>query len=233
MNNTGQLVLLDTQPSEKEKELFGTWAEVLKGTIKHPKMKALSAELKKEASSSIIYPDKKNWFRALRETPYDDLKVVIIGQDPYFNGYANGLAFGTDNKKSSPKSLKVILKASKSCLNCPPPSDYSLVSWAKQGILLLNRTLTVKAGEANSHKYIGWSWFVNKVIKETNHKNPVYLLWGGTAQEIDYLIKNKEMIIKSEHPAYSLYEERDWDFNNCFEKTNELLTKTNRNQIKW
>jgi uracil-DNA glycosylase len=228
-----QLILLDTEPTEKEHEVLHSWADPLKGLLSHPKTQLLRERLKEEIEQYTVYPRPSDWFRVFRETNYNDVKVVILGQDPYYNGDANGLAFGTDDRYKYPKSLQVILKAANSIDDVNPPHNYSLVRWAKQGVLLLNTCFTVRAYEAHSHSFLGWRFFVRNVLKATNRLNPVYLLWGNSSQEFERYIENKAQVLKAEHPASSLYNQTDWLYEDCFNKCNLILSQNKRSPILW
>lgn len=179
-------------------------------------------------SSDTICPDKKLIFRAFKETPYNDLKVVIIGQDPYHDGEsACGLAFGNHVESERPKSpsLRRILGQSPSIST---KSDLSM--WARQGVLLLNSALTVKKKTPGSH-LVWWKPFTEGVIKVLNENNAglIFLLWGSKAQVYKDLIdENLHHIIIAEHPAAGVYAGRkEWESNDCFNKVNDILLRNN------
>lgn len=181
-----------------------------------------------------IYPTRDNIFRALKLTNYTDIKVVIVGQDPYHGeGEAHGLAFSVLQGKNPP-SLKNIFQELKDDLGIERTNG-NLEDWAKQGVLLLNTALTVEKDKPNSHKDIGWEQFTNRVIEIIDGKQDpvVFLLWGKHAQEKKYLIQNKKhFIIESTHPSpFSFH--KGFKGSKPFSKTNEFLKKCNKCQINW
>ena len=161
--------------------------------------------LTNEYRSRTIYPDKYDIFNALHFTPYKDIKVVILGQDPYHGpGQAHGLSFSVNPGIKTPPSLLNIYKELNSDLGCYIPNNGYLKKWADQGVLLLNTSLTVRAGAANSHKNIGWEVFTDKIISLVNEKEDpvVFLLWGNNAIKKKNLITNKKhLILTSVHPS--------------------------------
>lgn len=189
-----------------------------------------------EYNSKIVYPDMYDIFNALHFTPYEKVKVVIIGQDPYHGpNQAHGLSFSVNPGVKTPPSLVNIYKELSTDLGCYIPNNGYLKKWADQGVLLLNTVLTVRVGEANSHKGIGWEHFTNKVIETLNNKaNPVvFILWGNNAISKASLITNpKHFIIKSVHPS-PLSASRGFLGSKPFSKTNKFLTSTNQQPIDW
>lgn len=187
-------------------------------------------QLKKEV---IIYPPADKWFNCFKLTPYDNVKVVILGQDPYINeGEANGLAFSTLAKKIPP-SLQNMYKSLTNDYNCSPNTG-DLTNWATQGVLLLNTILTVESGKSLSHEKIGWEYFTQAVIKHLNNKDKIiYLLWGKKAQMYEkYIDKNKHVILKSPHPSpLSFY--RGFIESNPFLNCNLQLIKWDMTPINW
>lgn len=179
------------------------------------------------------YPKKEDIFTAFNLCAYDDVKVVIFGQDPYHEeGQAHGLAFSVLNN-IAPPSLKNIFKEINSDLG-KTRSNPNLSDWAKQGVLLLNNTLTVRCHQANSHKNIGWQTFTDNVIKELNKKEKpiVFILWGNNAISKEKLIDSKHFILKSAHPSpLSAY--NGFFGSKVFSKTNNILKDLHYNEIKW
>lgn len=196
----------------------------------------LRAFLAHEYKNGTIYPDMYDIFNALKFTAYNDVKVVIIGQDPYHGkGQAHGLCFSVMPPVPPPPSLKNIYKEIEAELGTPPPQSGDLTHWAKQGVLLLNTVLTVKAGLANSHRGIGWEIFTDKVIEllNTREKPIVFMLWGANAKAKSTLITNpNHLILTAAHPSpLSAYN----GFFGCghFKKCNEYLRQTNQEPINW
>lgn len=194
--------------------------------------------LNEQRLKNTIYPHKENVFNAFKYTPFCNIKVVIIGQDPYPNeGQANGLAFSVHhNCTILPPSLKNIYKEINNNGNYLKPLDNGcLIHWAKQGVLLLNTILTVEKKKPMSHSNCGWKIFTNKVIHCINKfkKNIVFLLWGSAAQKTKYLInQKKQFVLSSSHPSpLSAY--RGFFGCNHFYKTNQILLKINKTTIQW
>jgi uracil-DNA glycosylase len=189
-----------------------------------------------EYKNKIIYPKMSEIFNAFTKTKYEDVKVVIIGQDPYHGeNEAEGLSFSVKVGIAKPPSLINIFSELKSDLNIDPPNHGSLVSWATQGVLLLNSTLTVVKDTPKSHSNKGWETFTDEVIKLINKKETpvVFILWGSDARSKKYLITNKKhFIIESAHPSpLSAY--RGFFGSKPFSKTNDFLIKNNIKPINW
>jgi len=183
-----------------------SWKEELKEEFSKPYFAEIVNFLKSERSKNkVIYPPGKQIFNAFKLTPFESVKVVIIGQDPYYNpGQAHGLCFSVAQGVASPPSLVNIFKEINNDLNIPAPQHGNLEHWAKQGILLLNASLTVEAGLPMSHSKIGWHIFTDEVIKHiSQHKDHVvFLLWGRFAQNKEVLIdSSKHCILKAAHPS--------------------------------
>ncbi|MBQ2135423.1 MAG: uracil-DNA glycosylase, partial [Clostridia bacterium] len=169
------------------------WDEILKDEWEKPYYKKLRAFLKEEYSKFTVYPDMYDLFNALRYTSFHDTKVVIIGQDPYHEpNQAHGLCFSVKKGVEPPPSLKNIYKELNSDIGFSIPNHGELTAWAKQGVLLLNTVLTVRRGQANSHKGMGWENFTDRVIEELNKKSTpvVFLLWGANARKKAEIINN-------------------------------------------
>ena len=181
-----------------------------------------------------IFPPYDNIFEAFKLTDYDDIKVVIIGQDPYFNkGQAEGLCFSVKEGVTFPSSLKNIFKELNSDLNIPIPKSGSLRNWAKQGVFLLNTVLTVEEGKPLSHKDLGWEIFTDKVIEKINEKKTpvVFILWGNNAKSKKRFITNKNhYIIESVHPS-GLSASRGFFGSKPFSKANEFLKEKKINPV--
>lgn len=189
---------------------------------------------KMQNDTAIIYPEKKNVFNAFKLTPFEEVKVVILGQDPYINpGQAHGLSFSVESG-ALPPSLKNIFKELKTDLNISNTSG-DLTPWAKQGALLLNSTLTVRAGESNSHQDYGWQTFTDRMITALNDKvSPVvFLLWGGFARKKAKLITNKlHKIIEVAHPS-PLSAHNGFFGSKCFSQANSFLINNGMEEIDW
>lgn len=192
--------------------------------------------LKNEYNSKVIYPNMYDLFNALHFTSYEDTKVVILGQDPYHGPkQAHGLSFSVNPGVKTPPSLVNIYKELHDDLGCYIPNNGYLKKWADQGVLLLNTVLSVRAGEANSHRNKGWEQFTNRVIEVLNQKETpiVFILWGNNAISKTSLITNpKHFIIKSVHPS-PLSASRGFFGSKPFSKANELLISTNQKPIDW
>lgn len=216
--------------------LGGGWDELLKDDFESDNYKNVRNFLKKEYSERTIYPSMYDIFNCFKYTPLKDLKAVILGQDPYHNaGQAMGLSFSVPNGIIPPPSLVNIYKELQSDLGIAPVKSGDLTKWAKNGVLLLNTSLTVRSGMANSHKNIGWEVFTDSVIKKIsdNKENVVFLLWGGNARSKKKLIDTKKhLVLECAHPSpLSAYN----GFFGCkhFSKTNEYLIKHGLSPIDW
>nr|WP_307786977.1 uracil-DNA glycosylase [Pseudogracilibacillus auburnensis] len=220
----------------KNNLLHNDWASLLEEEFHQPYFESLQAFVKKEFERYTIYPEKKDIFNALHYTPYEQVKVVIIGQDPYHGaGQAHGLSFSVKPDVRIPPSLRNIFKELHNDLGCEIPNNGYLVHWAKQGVLMLNTVLTVREGEAHSHRGKGWEIFTDKIISLISEKeNPVvFILWGRPAQEKIRLIDTgKHKIITSPHP--SPFAARKGFFGSKpFSKTNEILQRSGEKSIDW
>lgn len=193
--------------------------------------------IEKEYETKTIYPPKQEIFRALNLCDFDDVKVVILGQDPYHEpNQAHGLAFSVEQGVALPRSLINIYKEISSELNVTMSStNGNLTKWAKQGILLLNTVLTVRKGQANSHKGKGWETFTDDVIKKLNEREDpvIFVLWGNNAKTKEALITNKRhYILKSPHPS-PLSASYGFFGNGHFKKINEILIEEKKDPIDW
>ncbi|MEG0250201.1 MAG: uracil-DNA glycosylase [Peptostreptococcus sp.] len=212
------------------------WDEVLKGEFEKDYYKKLREFLKNEYSSGQIFPDMYDIFNALKYTSYKDTKVIILGQDPYHNdGQAHGLAFSVKEGIKTPPSLLNMYKELNEEMGLYIPNNGYLVKWAKQGVLLLNTALTVRAHQANSHKGMGWEIFTDNIIKIlSDREDPViFVLWGANARSKKKLIdKSKHYILEAPHPSpLSAYR----GFFGCghFLKINEILESIGKEKIDW
>jgi len=183
-----------------------------------------------------VYPSEEELFSAFRLTPYDEVKVLLLGQDPYHGpGQAHGLAFSVQPGVKPPPSLVNIFKELQSDLGLPKPKDGSLVPWSKQGVLLLNAVLTVREGQANAHEGKGWERFTDAVIQKVSDKKEpvVFLLWGSYAQKKEALIDtSRHVILKAPHPS-PLSAKRGFFGSKPFRLINEALEKAGRGPIDW
>ena len=185
--------------------LGNDWDEILAGEFEQDYYKRILYWLKKEYAEQTIYPAAENIFNALRYTPYSKVKAVILGQDPYHGpGQAHGLCFSVQPGVQPPPSLQKIFMEVLCYLGIVPPTDGTLTMWAERGVLMLNTTLTVRRGQANSHKNLGWTTFTDHIIEKLNeHEQPiVFLLWGGNARSKKKLITAPQhLVLESVHPS--------------------------------
>lgn len=217
-------------------KLSKSWENVLLNELNKAYLKKLLENLSAKYLNSNCFPPEHMIFNAFNLCNLEDLKVVIIGQDPYHGlGQANGLCFSVNDDVQIPPSLLNIFKEIKNDLGIDIPTNGNLERWAKQGVLLLNSTLTVTEGKPNSHKSLGWEIFTDEVIKiiDQHKNNVVFVLWGAFAHKKEILIKNEgHLILKAVHPSpLSVYR----GFIGCkhFSKTNEFLKSNNLKEIYW
>lgn len=218
-------------------KLHASWQPYLADEFEKPYMKNLMDFLEQEKKSGkIIYPAHENIFAAFEHTPFDKVKVVILGQDPYHGeGQAHGLSFSVLPDVKLPPSLVNIYKELQSDLGIVPPKEGTLMNWAKQGVLLLNAVLTVEQNKAGSHHKKGWEKFTDKVIEILNHekKSLVFILWGAPAQnKAAHVDEKKHLLIKSVHPS-PLSSYRGFFGSKPFSKTNEYLKANQIGEINW
>jgi len=219
------------------KETFeNDWEELLREEFQKEYYKKLKSFLITEYDTKVIYPDMDNIFNTLHYTSYKDVKVVILGQDPYHGpNQSHGLSFSVKPGVRTPPSLVNIYKELNKDLGCYIPNNGYLKKWADQGVLLLNAALTVRGGEANSHRKIGWELFTNNIINLLNkRKDPiVFILWGNNAISKEKLITNSHhYIVKSVHPS-PLSASRGFFGSKPFSKTNEFLKSIGKEPIDW
>lgn len=216
--------------------LKNDWKIYLNDEFEKDYYKRLRAILKKEYETKTVYPAMENIFNALHLTSFENTKVVILGQDPYHQkGQAHGLSFSVNKGVKIPPSLLNIYKELQTDLGLYIPNNGFLEKWAKQGVLLLNTTLTVVESNANSHQNIGWSIFTDKVISSLNEKTSpvVFILWGNNAISKEKLITNKNhLVLKSVHPS-PLSASRGFFGSKPFSKTSEFLKLNGLKEIDW
>ena len=217
-------------------ELGNDWDEILKKEWTSPYYILLRKFLKEEYKKKTIYPDMYDIFNALRYTAFKDVKAVIIGQDPYHGaGQAHGLCFSVKKGVDIPPSLNNIYKELKSDLGIEPPDHGYLEDWAKQGVLMLNTVLTVRAGQAASHRGNGWERFTDHVIEKLNEKQQpvVFLLWGRPAAEKAKIITNPiHLKLEAPHPS-PLSAHRGFFGCKHFSKANKFLVSKGIEPINW
>lgn len=213
-----------------------SWKEVLKSEFIHPYMNELKAFLLEEKKSHTIYPRGSNIFNAFNSTPFESVKAVILGQDPYHGaGQAHGLSFSVQEGVPLPPSLQNIFKELVSDIGCPFPKSGDLSHWAEEGVLLLNTLLTVRAGEAFSHKERGWERFTDQVIRTLSERREhiVFILWGAPAGKKASLIdETKHLVLRSPHPS-PLSSYRGFFGSKPFSRTNEYLVSRKIAPIDW
>ena len=212
------------------------WDEIISDLFTSDKYLAIRKFLVKEYSEREIYPSMYDLFNAFKKTPYKSVKAVILGQDPYHEpGQAHGLCFSVKQGVKLPPSLVNIYKEFKTDLGITQPNNGDLTKWAEEGILLLNTTLSVRRGQANSHKDCGWTWFTDEVIKKLSARQEpmVFILWGANARSKKALIdKSKHLIIESSHPSpLSAY--NGFFGSKPFSKTNDFLKAHGVKEIDW
>lgn len=219
-----------------EVEIQKDWKVLLKDEFEKEYFHDLVKFLKIEYQNKTIYPKGKNIFKAFEFTPPQDVKVVILGQDPYHGvGQAHGLSFSVPEGIAIPPSLRNIYKEIKDDLNKEIPTTGNLENWAKQGVLLLNATLTVEASKAGSHQNKGWETFTDAVINQLseNNKNIVFMLWGNYAKNKGQIISNENhLILQAAHPSpFAAHR----GFFGCkhFSKANDYLKTQNKSPIEW
>lgn len=213
-----------------------TWADVLAPVLHSSTYESLKTYLAMEGQKTKIYPPEAAIFRAFQLTPFEDVKVVILGQDPYHGeGQANGLSFSVNRGQALPPSLRNIYQELEADLNIKTPVHGDLTAWAKEGVLLLNSVLTVEAGKANSHRGKGWELLTDQVIEALNEREEriVYILWGNAAKKKGRLIDTqRHATVSSVHPSpLSAY--RGFFGSKPFSKANQLLQASGQKPIDW
>lgn len=215
---------------------LGSWNKPLAPLFADERYIKIREFLKEEYRNFVVYPDMYDLYNCFRFTPFDSVKAVILGQDPYHNvGQAHGLCFSVQDGVQFPPSLQNIFKELKADIGCDIPKSGNLTKWAKEGVLLLNTSLSVREHQANSHSKCGWAWFTDSVIEliSKQKENVVFILWGGNARSKKPLIDgNKHCVLECAHPSpLSAYN----GFFGCkhFSKTNEYLQSKGISPIDW
>ena len=216
--------------------MMTTWNEILAEEMQKDYYQELQAFVEKRRAEVRVFPEEKNVFNALELTPFESVKVVILGQDPYHGfGQAHGLSFSVQKGIPFPPSLRNIYKELQEDIGGDFPTEGDLSHWAKQGVLLLNTVLTVEEGNANSHKGKGWERLTNRLIESLNElKHPViFILWGKPAQDKEKLIINpNHVILKAPHPSpLSAY--RGFFGSKPFSRVNDILIQQGQTPIRW
>ena len=212
------------------------WDVILADEFKKPYYLALRQFLKEEYSSRVIYPSMYDIFNAFRYTPYSDVKVVLLGQDPYHGaGQAHGLCFSVKDGVAPPPSLVNIFKELKNDVGCTVPQSGCLTKWAERGVMLLNSVLTVREGAAGSHRGKGWETFTDSVISRLNdRKEPiVFMLWGNYAKsKIPLITSDRHLVLTAAHPSPL---SASYGFFGCrhFSKANDFLVRNGMTPVDW
>lgn len=214
-----------------------SWKEVLADEFDAPYFQNLTAQVRQEYAAHACYPPGKLIFNAFDLCPFDQVRVVIIGQDPYHEpGQAMGLSFSVPQGVTMPPSLVNIYKEISADLGVPMPTSGDLTGWAKQGVLLLNATLTVRAHQANSHQRLGWSVFTDAAIKALSERREhlVFMLWGGFARSKKALIDtSRHLVLESVHPSPLSANRGGWFGQHQFSRCNAYLEAQGMEPIKW
>lgn len=212
------------------------WKKLLKAEVESGWFAELQEFLDEEWRNETVYPPPEKIFKALSLTPVDEVRVLILGQDPYHGeGQAHGLCFSVPEGVKIPPSLRNIYKEMRSDMNVSTPDSGCLESWAEQGVLMLNTVLTVRAGEAQSHQKRGWEKFTDAVIEQVNAKAKpsVFVLWGGSAQKkLPLIDQERHRVIASAHPS-PLSASRGFLGSRPFTKINQALQELGRESINW
>ena len=220
-----------------EVRIAPSWKNLLSGEFEKDYFQKLTDFVRKEYTEYICYPKGKDIFLAFDACPFENLKVVLLGQDPYHGeNQANGLCFSVYEGIAHPPSLVNIFREIQEDLNLPYPESGNLVRWAKQGVLLLNTTLTVRANQAGSHQHQGWETFTDAVIEaiSSNCQQVVFLLWGGFAKKkVSLIDTNRHYVLTSGHPSPLSANRGYWFGNKHFSKTNEYLLSIGKSIINW
>ena len=218
------------------KEIPETWRGHLARELDEPYFELLRRFVDRERRTHEVYPPEDEVFAALELTPYERVKVMILGQDPYHGpGQAHGLAFSVRPGVTPPPSLRNLLKELRDDVGCPVSDNGDLIPWARQGVLLLNAVLTVRAGEPNSHKGKGWETFTDAVIRAVNARSEpvVFVLWGGYAARKEGLIDGaRHTVVRSAHPS-PLSARRGFFGSRPFSKIDTALQKAGLAPIEW
>ena len=212
------------------------WKKLLNNEFEKPYFAALTEFVKSEYATQKIYPPGRLIFNAFDKCPFDKVKVVILGQDPYHEpGQAHGLCFSVSDGVPPPPSLQNIFKEIESDLGIPVPKSGNLERWAEQGVFMLNATLTVRAHQAGSHQKKGWETFTDQVVRLLNESGNhlVFILWGAYAQRKgEFIDANKHLVLSSVHPS-PLSSHKGFFGNHHFSKANAYLTSHGKEPIRW
>ena len=218
-------------------KIESTWKEHLQAEFEKAYFAQLTDAVRREYGSGTCYPPGKLIFNAFNLCPFEQVKVVIIGQDPYHEpGQAHGLSFSVQDGVQFPPSLQNIFKEIHDDIGTPIPQSGNLTRWAEQGVLLLNATLTVRAHQANSQSSLGWQTFTDAAIKAlaTHREHLVYMLWGGYARGKAYMIdKTRNLVLESVHPSPLSANRGGWFGQHQFSRCNEYLTQNGIKPIVW
>lgn len=213
------------------------WKAILKDEFEKPYFNNLVEFVKNEYASAKCFPPGKQIFSAFNHTPFDEVKVVIIGQDPYHGpGQAHGLCFSVGKEVAMPPSLKNIFEEIRTDVGTAIPNNGNLERWADQGVLLLNATLTVRAHQAGSHQNKGWEKFTDAVIEKlsTEREGLVFMLWGGPAKKKGAKVdSSKHLVLTTGHPSPLAANRGYWFGNKHFSKANEFLKEKGETPINW
>lgn len=214
-----------------------SWKEVLSDEFEKPYFEELISFVKEEYTTYRCFPPGKQIFAAFDNCPFDKVEVVLLGQDPYHGyGQAHGLCFSVNDGVAFPPSLRNIFQEISTDIGKPIPASGNLERWAKQGVLLLNAVLTVREGQAESHKGKGWEKFTDAVIQKISERkeNVVFMLWGGYAKKKGAKIdRSKHLVLESGHPSPLSANQGLWFGNKHFSKANEYLKETGKKEIEW
>ena len=215
---------------------LGDWNTRLAPLFADERYQKIRQFLIEESRNHVVYPDMYDLYNCFRFTPFEKLRVVLLGQDPYHNvGQAHGLCFSVKDGVPNPPSLENIFKELQADIGCPKPKNGDLTKWANEGVLLMNTSLTVREHQANSHSKCGWAWFTDSVIKliSTQKEHVVFILWGGNARSKKPLIdRSKHYIIECVHPSpLSAY--NGFFGSKPFSKTNDYLISNGLPPIDW
>ncbi|MBP3844270.1 MAG: uracil-DNA glycosylase [Prevotella sp.] len=218
-------------------EIEASWKAQLQGEFEKSYFEQLTTAVRQEYAQGTCYPPGRLIFNAFNLCPFDRVKVVIVGQDPYHEpGQAHGLSFSVQDGVPFPPSLQNIFKEIQNDLGTPIPPTGNLTRWAEQGVLLLNATLTVRAHQANSHSALGWQKFTDATLQALamQRQHVVYMLWGGYARSKSYMIdKQKNLVLESVHPSPLSANRGGWFGQHQFSRCNEYLKQNGIEPIVW
>lgn len=228
---------LNNRQQTMDVKIEPTWKEQLKEEFEKPYFSRLAEEVRRQYGTYTCYPPARLIFNAFNLCPFDKVKVVILGQDPYHEpNQAHGLSFSVLDGVAFPPSLQNIFKEIHDDLGTDTPASGNLTRWAEQGVLLLNSTLTVRAHHANSHAQLGWQTFTDAAIRQLadNRENIVFMLWGGYARGKSYMIdKNRHLVLESVHPSPLSANRGGWFGNHHFSRCNEYLRQHGKQEIEF